>query len=628
MTSVAQVREIGVPVKSVSWVKLFPVERADGSPALYATMAQVGAPFFVIAIDLQTGHCTKYLADLPNATTAVSAHWSPRRQCLFAGSADAGHLHRFDQARGVVEDLGPINPAGESLACFPCSMDEHPDGTLYIGSYNGCDLTRFNPDSGEFTNLGRMDEQDMYLYVRCGADGTVAALVKMMYPHVVAFDPATGEHRTVGPVADTQAGAGSVTLITGSDGLLYIKSHAGDFRVQGLAAIPVDAAPPPPPEPALPDGTTCRWLDGHIFEHRQLELRAPTGETRVLHLDWEGDGTNLFFCHLGSDGKVYGSSMLPEHLFCYDPRTGELVDRGACSTSGGEAYSMGNQDGKLYIASYPKAMLSIYDPAKPYRFGVDPEANPREVGRPDTVAYRPRSMAAGPAGKVWIASQPDYGMWGGTLAWFDPHTEEFGSHRHIIPDCSCQSMTYLAEEGLLLVGLAVEGGTGTQSKAEKAGLALWDPAEDREVWQGDFGLSINSVEDVCAVGGGLVYALIILNGAGERPGLYLLDMRSKTIIARRELTDPPHGWTLWGTQCLFTHRGYLYGATWRGIFRVRLGTVEVEAVLPTDPADCPHGGGALVGDTWYYPSKHRLLAVELPREVVSVASQPLDVPWD
>jgi len=381
--------------------------------------------------------------------------------------------------------------------------------------------------------------------------------------------------------------------------------------------VPVKAAPQPASEsrcPSGPDGSTFRWLDAHTFEHRALEIASPDGRKRVLKLDWEGDGTDLFVCHLGPDGKIYGSSMLPEHLFSYDPGSGRLSDHGACSTSGGEGYSMGNLEGKLYIASYPAAKLSVYDPARPYRFGTDADANPRELGRPDEISYRPRAMVAGPAGKIWIASQPDYGTWGGTLSSYDPGTGTFVSHRNIIPDCSGESMTWLAQDGLLLVGFAIEGGTGTQPRAQRAGLVLWDPQRDAEVWKGDFGLSINAVEDLCAVGEGRAYALILLNGQDERPGLYLLDLRKRTVLARRVLTDPPHGWTLWGNQCLFVHRGYVYGATYRGVFRAPVGTVDVEMVLPTPEGEGVSGTGAVVGDTWYFPGGHRLMALDLPRE--------------
>lgn len=606
-------REVAVPVKSVAHVQVFPGQHADGSPALYATMGQVGAPFFVIDIDLASGHCTKYGAGLRFAREAVSALWSDRHRCLYAGSCYTGHLHRFDPARGCLEDLGPINPEGQA-AIFPCSMDEGPDGMLYIGSYNGCDLTRFDPATGVFTRFGRMDPVDMYLYVRCGADGTIAGLVKMTHPHVIVFDPASGTHRTVGPIGDTQAGETDIGLITGADGLLYITGAAGNYRLQGMGATPVTAVPAPQPDPSLPGGITYRWLDEDIFEYRQLEIADPAGETRVLRLDWEGDGTDIMICQAGPDGLLYGSSMLPEHLFRFDPATGTSVDLGACSTSGGEAYSLASLDGMLYIGSYPGAKLSIYDPARPYRFGLDADANPREVGSPDEISYRPRAMVAGPAGKVWMAAQPTYGTWGGTLSSYDPATGRFTSHRHILPDCSGEALTWLKEDGLLLMGFSIEGGTGAQPRATRAGLALWDPHRDAEVWQGDLGLEIRSVEDLLAIGHGRAYALIIPPGEGALPALHLLDLRARRSVAAQELACPPHGHTLWTSHALVTHGRYLYGATVHGIFRAPLGTVEVEPLWEIHEDYGPSGGGAIIGNTWYFPNGHRLLAVELPEE--------------
>lgn len=606
-----EAREICVPVKSATKVMLFAGEDAGGEECLYATMGQVGAPMFVLQIDIETGQCEKFLADVEAADEAVSAMWSDTYKCLFMGSCYAGHLHRFDPKVGRIEDLGEINPDDEGAAIFPCQMDEHPDGCIYIGSYGKCDLTKYDPRTGEFTRFGRMDPVDMYLYPWCGTDGTVAGLVKMTKPHVIVLDPATGEHRSVGPVADIDKQTGSVELIKGNDGLLYIASHEGSFRIDGMEVVPVDAVPKAIPKKALADGSTFGFADAAGFEYRELVIKKPSGEKKTFHIDWEGDGTNIFFCHLGPDEKIYGSSMLPEHLFCYDPATDECIDHGACSTSGGEAYSMGNMDGKIYIASYPAAKLSIYDPSKPYRFGTDADANPREVGRMDEVAYRPRAMVAGPAGKVWVASVPDYGMWGGTLASYDPETGKFESHRHVIEDCSGFSMTYLAEDNLLLVGFAVQGGTGTRARAERAGLVLWDPDEDEEVWQGDFGLNINTVYELLSMGGGLVYATILENGEGKRPVLHLLNLREKSIVSSHVLEDPPHGWTVDGVETMFIHGGYLYGATYFGLYRTKLGTVDVELYWQTDAKNAPRGGGGVVGDIWYFPTKHRLRALKL-----------------
>ena len=108
---------------------------------------------------------------------------------------------------------------------------------------------------------------------------------------------------------------------------------------------------------------------------------------------------------------------------------------------------MGNLDGKLYICSYPGARLSVYDPSRPYEFGVAADSNPRDLGRVDEVSYRPRAMVTGPMGRVWIASVPDYGLWGGPLSWYDPGTEQFGSYRDIAGEASCWSLAWLVSPG-------------------------------------------------------------------------------------------------------------------------------------------------------------------------------------
>ncbi len=613
MQSVA-VREIGIPVRSATNVILMAGEDAGGAPCLYATMGQMAAPFFVLRIDPHTGACERFLGEHEGDDEAVWACWSERWHCLFAGVWKHGHLYRFDPRVGRLECLGRINASDDEAACFPCRIAEHPDGTLFIGSFGKCDLTRYDPATGVFTNYGRMDDTDMYFYPQCGADGTVAGVVRMTRPHVVALDPATGEYRTVGPVADVQSGEGKVELITGVDGLLYITSHAGDFRVQGLEAIPVETAPAPMPKPTLPGGATFRFADADRFAYHELEITEADGSVRVLPVDWQGEGTALFLAHAGPDGLVYGSSILPEHLFVHDPATGRLEDLGACSLSGGEAYSMGNLDGKLYIASYPQARLSVYDPSRPYRFGTDADANPRDLGRMDDVAYRPRAMVCGPAGKVWVASIPDYGMWGGTLAWYDPKTETFGSHRHVFTDSSGYSLAWLEEDDLLLAGFSVAAGSGAQPRATRAGFALWDPHRDAAVWTGDMGLPITSVEDLCAVGDGRAYAVLLLAEDDPKPTLAYLDYRAKTVLATGRIEGPDFGTLFWGCRTLFRHRNHVYGATWRGLYRARVGAADVEAVWIAEQAEAPCGGGAVIGDTWYVPCKHRLCALELPTD--------------
>ena len=560
---------------------------------------------------MDSGHCRRITAKSAEANFPVSAIWSNRWNCLFIGAAYAGHLFRYTPGSDKIEDLGAINKDHQA-ANFPCQLDEDLDGNIYIGSFGGADLTRYNPATDKFTNFGRMDDTDMYLYPRCGKDGTVAGLVKMTKPHVVVFDPETKEKKSVGPIADTDSGHGHVNLIKGCDGLLYIKSHEGCFRLEHFQAVSVDEIPEPMPAPSFSDGTTAEFLDAKEYSFKRIGLTGPDGKTTELQLDWESDGTTVFMTHTGPDGCIYGSSILPEHFFKYDPGTGECIDFGQCSPSGGEAYSMGNFAGKIYIASYPGANLSVYDPSQDYQFGEAPGSNPRHLGRMDKVAYRPFAMCAGPSNKIWVASIPDYGMWGGTLAWYDPATNSFGSHRHIIKNCAPISLTWMEDDNLLLAGFTTGGGSGTIPKAERAGLVLWDTEKDQENWQGTLGLDIVAVISLKSIGNGLVYATIQEDGDQRRPRLHLLDLRNKSVIASAELTDEPFGYPLYGPG-FFVHGNYLYGASTRGVYRTMLGQIKLEMYWHTTPENaCIGAGGTLAGNKWYFATRHQLRSLKLP----------------
>ena len=617
--------ELGVPVQAVSGVSLLAGKDGHGQPCLYAVMGEGAGPLFVLQIDPRTGAFRQFSA--PHGVTGGRPTlWSERWGRLFIGGSGGkdgiGRLQQFNPQSECVEDLGAVNVEG---GCFPVSIDEAPDGSIYIGLFNACGLLRYLPDQRRYVSYGRLDRQDQYLYVLCGADGTVAALVKMSRPHVVALDPRTGEHTPLGPVADTNAQTGFVNLLKRGDGRLYIDSHEGRFRIQGSTLVRIDELPPPPPAPTLPDGSTFRFLNdlpAHRLQHRDLAVTAPNAQEKVFHLDWQYEGTEIYLVRPGVEGKVYGSSVLPLHFFVHDPGTRQSVDYGACCTSGGEIYSMDWLDGKLYFCAYTHAILGVYDPKRPWRFGqgryVDspplrygsPEDNPRQLGRMDTVAYRPRDMLAGPAGKVWVASVPDYGMWGGTLAWYDPAGDAFGSHRNIYPDCSPYALAFVPEKGLLAVGFSIYGGSGTEPRAGRTGLVLWDPQTDREVWRGDCGIEIVGVMDLEYAGSGLVYAIV-----HPRPPevlhalLLLLDLPAGRIVKQTRL-DAAAGWPL---EVSFQRDDRcLYGATRQSVYRVPLGTVDVE-VLWRDEQHGPTAGGALLDGYYYFASRHKLRRLRVNR---------------
>ncbi len=625
------IRELGIPVKAVNWVRLHPGRTADGRPSLLASMGQNNGGPFVLDIDLATGHCQQFQAGASEAPTAAMR--SLRTGILWLGSAWHGHLHRYDPAhpeRGL-EDLGAIDP---QLATFPTGITETPDGMIWIGAYPGCSLTRFNPATGEFTRFGRKDDVDKYLYPLAADDGTLFAQVKMTSYRMVAIDPKTGEHRRVGPTLETPiANPQRYEFFKGVDGKLYLDSYAGAFLLEAGTATPVAQLPAQLPGVhatykhayqhilPLPDGSIATFADEKSFQFRKVRLTPADGRApREITLDWQGSGTGLWTMHLGPDQKIYGSSMLPEHLFSCDLDGGNMTNHGQCSVSGGEGYSMCNYDGKLAIASYPASRLSLYDPALPYRFGTGPGANPLDVGRVDDASTRPHTMITTPDGKLWVGSAADYGLRDGTLAWFDPADGQRGSVRGIIPDCTPFVLLWLGDLERILIGFNIEPGTGANASATRGAFGLWDPVKKTADYLGDFGDA--ALDDVCSLlpaGNGLVYALSGRNprlvthyGAKPAPSrLLLVDPAQKKVLAAAPLPVDFGALPFESGHILRTDTdGTIYGATTTTVFRIKPGTVEM-TVAGKITGPILTVVGPVVHGTLYFASDWRVRSLPL-----------------
>lgn len=646
--------ELGIPVKGVSWTRLHPGKTADGRASLLISMSQSNEGLFVIDVDLETGHCRQFAVPDPVNSIFSSAAWrSLRTGLLYIVSGWDGRLLRFDAnhpERGL-EDLGRIYPEPGDVA--PLGLTETPDGKLWIGTYPGATLTQYDPATRQFQCFGRKDDTDNYLYPLAGDDGSLAAIVKFGRPHLLVIDPATGEHREAGPcVTAVTDKAQFLKFYKGIDRLLYLDSHAGKFRVDGMNLTAVEEIPAPMPgihatykhayqAPAeMPGGWTADLLDAGINGvgvPRDLLLvnRDALTPSRRLRLDWKGGGSNVHVIEVGPGGDLYGSSYMPNRLYRATLDGREVVDLGEHTFAGGEAYSVANLDGKLYLGSYPESRLSVYDPARPLHFGTGPNDNPRDLGRLDGVSFRPNVLLTTPDGRLWMGSSPDYGLYGGTWAWYDPKTGAKHSHRSIVPETSPASGLYLPELRQILIGCSIEPGTGMPVKRLNGAFALWDPAEDKLVWSGDLGLEeLADVTSLAPAGQGLVYALlgrgdhILSAGAPEiRPRLALIDPARRAVVASAWLPEDfgPVSW-----HGLFSLRvgpgGVVYGATGYCVFRIVPGTCSVERVwqklyrakrtstvwLNASDPNVIDVVGPIVGNKFYFATGCRLRALTLP----------------
>ncbi len=591
-----EARTIGIPVKSVNWVRYHFGLNKDGQVRVYLTMGQQADNFFLVEVNPETGACRQFIAQGKDANYPTATLMS-RAGVLYIGASYAGRLYRFDPQKEILEDCGAINP---EKAVFPCAIDEDKNGRIWIGSYGTADLTSFDPRTGEFTRYGRMDETDMYNYPMVNADGMVCNRIAQTRPRCVVLDPNTGKKQVVGPVATK--GQDTFELRKDEKGWVHIVSSLGNFRIQGFSAVPEKEAPARPSQPPFRGIKDVKFVGSEAEPYKKMEITTVDGRSYVFDLDFQMAGTEIFYVHRGPDDLVYGSSILPLHLFRYNPASGELVDLGRASSANGEAYSMANLGGKIYISSYPGATLSVYDPSLPYRFDNTPESNPRDLGRMDEISYRPRSTLAGPLGRVWVASIPDYGLWGGPLSWFDPATGEKKAYQKIVGDASCFTLAHLDKLNLIAVGTSIHGGSGTLPKVDQAVLFLWDYRGEKKAWEGTMDRPVETFNALLTLPNGKLLGTVV---GGEKPELFLFDPVTKNFEKR---VDLPAGRPLdLGLQ--LGPEGKVYGFTTDCLYRL-----DPETLTATVVVHEPDGfdvAGPILGQDIYYAKKVELRSIQL-----------------
>ncbi|MBN1293588.1 MAG: hypothetical protein JXB48_17240 [Candidatus Latescibacteria bacterium] len=591
-----EIIDLGTPVSSVNWVRLHEGTNRNGNPEIYATMGQNAENLFVLAIDPETGKLRQFVTEVEKANYPTATLMS-RSGRLYVGAAYAGHLLCYNPEKELFEDLGAINP---NNASFPCAIIEDEDGIIWIGSYGTADLTSYNTATGEFTRHGRMDEVDMYNYPIVNTDGYICNKIMMTRPHLVVFDPKTGKKDTVGPIAEKNKD--TFNLVQGPHNRVYIQSSLGNYRIEGFDAIPVDTIPPNIVPDRPQSGISFTFADAAQQLYRKLEVKTADGEIRTFDLDYKAAGTDIFCFHKGPDGNIYGSSILPLHLFRYSPSTGDMTDMGECSAAAGEAYSMATLDGSIYISSYPGARVSVYDPARPYSYGTGEENNPRELDRIDDISYRPRSTLAGPLGRVWLASVPDYGLWGGPLSCYDPQTGEKKAYYRIAGDGSCYTMAYLEKQKLIAVGTSIYGGSGTKPKVDQAVLFLWDYEAEEKVWEGTLDRPVSTFNALCTGRDGRLYG----TATGDNgPVIFVFDPDSRSFVSFVEL---PQGHPL-DLSLQNGPDGALYGFTSSCFYRLdpRKLTIK-EIVFQEESFDI---AGPIVGKDVYFGKGHRLRKIRV-----------------
>jgi outer membrane protein assembly factor BamB len=588
-------RNLGVPVKEgISWGSYAGPGKSGKTDTIYIVLGRYKESLSLLAVDPDTEGIRQFNGPLPDEMGSWGFTVDQENR-IYLGSYYHAHLLRFDPKTEKWEDLG--QPGGENES-FICSLTTAPDGKIWGGTFPSAKLFSYNPKTGEAKDFGRMDEKQFYCYPTAGGDGLIYCAIRFEKTDIVVFDPAKETKTSLIPLEERRSGW--LSLIRGEDGKVYTKLPSAKwYRIEdGKNLLEEKDSKIPFPKSGLPDGRQF-----YVVDTRLLKIQNPrTKEEKEIPLRHEASGAFIFVVGSGPDGRIYGSSMLPLRLFVYDPQSQSLSNLGQAAQASGQVYAMGSYDGRLYLCSYPGARLSVYDPKKPLQFGDGEDANPRDMGSLGEGQDRPRAMIAGLYGKIFIGSYPDYGNHGGAISVYDPKRNERRVYRHIVSNQSIASLVYIEKIDLIAGGSSVRGGGGTRAIEKEARLILWDPKEEKKIFEVVPVPEARAILSLAATSNGLIYGItdnekVFVFDPERREVRKIFDLGLKRPVEISFQTGPD---------------GLLYGLTQEMIFFIQPGK---DRVFPMAKPPVPITSGMTIsGRTIYFGSHANLYEFEIPSD--------------
>jgi outer membrane protein assembly factor BamB len=509
------------------WVSHDPVRDID---LLWGSeLGQEGAVLF--AIDVDSGHvveehcigCREFNAK-PDPQTGVL--WVATNHGLF----QPGHLLlSWSPQTRVLTSHGFPPISGQRFAGEPFFAS---DGRIYIGSHPHGHLSSFNPVDGTWIDYGCLAPEPII----------------------------PGQHIWCYPQQETEAGE-IVCGINRDPGAVV----ALDPRTRATRIL--SASPPAPARPVPTRDIKPRFylaadycVDG---EERQSDYQAKVA-------------TDIVGLNTGPDGKIYGSTIISMHMFCFDPETRRLEDLGRAGWNSGEIYDVIGCGDKVYLGSYGGGYWAVYDPQKPWdpqpeKEGISPTANPRNFGQLGQDMNRPFEYAIGPDGRIYIACRSNYRIPGGGLARFDPTSEEI----HVFRDEEQSVQSVAADERFVYGGTSISGGRGCIETTTEGKLFVFDTQTQRRLFECIPVADADAVTSLAVSSrSGLVY------GSVSTGQLFAFNVDERQVVKRwemRSLGTPLMGVpeTYGVTHLTCGHDGDIYGVTREDVFKLDVSTDRV-----------------------------------------------------
>ena len=264
---------------------------------------------------------------------------------------------------------------------------EAPDGTIWAGGVYNSGLISFNPETKEMKDHGRMDPKEIYLsFLATDDKGWVYCGIGTARCNIIAYNPATGEKRSL--IAEDKRVTGSGSVNPGADGTAYGVAAGQYYRLLDGAATPIEKAQAGPKRKltdlrygtrynTFPDG---RQVTHYDLAGKTIKIYDPkTKQTKTIPFEYKSGGVTITSLGAGPEGIVYGSTCHPMNMLALDTRTGILTDMGHIPQCGGGNFcAIATQGDQVIGAQYSAGRLWAYDVNEPWNpqggkptFGLD-----------------------------------------------------------------------------------------------------------------------------------------------------------------------------------------------------------------------------------------------------------------
>lgn len=454
---------------------------------------------------------------------------------LYMGSYNEGKLLCFDPRAEKWIPLPQASEAFRKIESIICALAQAPNGDIYYGTYPNAHLVRYDPRAGTVTDLGRAADESYLRQIAITPDGIVLCGVGTRKSRILAYDPKTRKFSELEPAKYQNSGVSIRPLVStryivqpAASQILVYDVHtlkllhvfpfheASGFNLLGenhllyqtgkeLKTLNLENGESKDYYSLPGDVLQGAWylaphgnlLGLRVQSYVYIDVKKHDAKYHPIPVD--GLGQDVLWLRSAPNGEIYGGPGLGQTMFSYHPNTRQLKSYDQVIDNGGEIYYGIPYKKKFYTISYVEATLAVFDPSHAWNQGNAPDSNPRTILHIPQDQYRPvGGIHAGPGGKLYIGTQPNYGLIGGALSVFDPVTEKIEVYRNIIPNEEIGAVA--TDDHYVYCEADRGGGGGSRPIASGVHFFVWDPGTRKIIFDHTF-LDDSAIGSIAAVNG-------------------------------------------------------------------------------------------------------------------------------